>query len=138
MVSSTLKNPTIVPPDKIRVPLANRKRNCSSVQAQRQGHRHALDIYVQKALRHTWTGNTELMPPEQDGDDGWKPGPHPAGPRVNTEAFSGAILLVPPIRPSALRASRGNFSPPPDQGRRHANHHGLHRRCHRGEYCCKA
>jgi hypothetical protein len=50
VVASTLKMPTIVSPDKIRVPLANRKRNCSSVQAQRQGHRHALDIYVQKAL----------------------------------------------------------------------------------------
>jgi hypothetical protein len=87
VVSSALKIPTIVSSDKVRVVLANRKRNSSSRQAQDQGLRHAVAIYVQKALRHTWTGNTKLMPPEQDGDGGWKPGPHP---RVNTEALIGA------------------------------------------------
>jgi hypothetical protein len=103
VVSSALKMPTtIVSPDKARVVLANRKRNSSSIHAQDQGRRHALDIYVQKALRQTWTGNTELMPPEQDGDGGLKPGPHP---RVNTEAFSGATATSGPTDPALSATS---------------------------------
>jgi hypothetical protein len=104
VVSSALKMPTtVVSPDKTREPLANRKRNCSSVQAQRQGHRHALDIYVQKALKHTWTSNTKLMPPEQDGDGGWKPGPHS---RVSTRAPSGATSGPTDPTPSATSTEK--------------------------------
>lgn len=77
MVPSDFNMPPMMSPDKVRIPLHKRKSEILSHIAQAQGHRHAIDIAKTKTSRVRWT-SADILPKihdEQEGDDGWHPGP---------------------------------------------------------------